>query len=422
MEDDKPKELATKIDVYDDIAEDILPRNRPKIGEAIYQRRGTGGTGTANRLRIVQAYLLDQFNIPYNSFAKDIKPNHKEVEINFDHVDNHLEDKKIKGITKKKTIDLNEIKQKRKRTEDDNEDEDALFEEFKQMKRRKQKPITVDEDEDPEMQAETHSKQKSKPVTFTTNKTPITKKVKKPMQVEYDTEEEETTPVRPKPNTMKTSTPALSKSPASSIIKTPRLQTPLQSTALSSSLVRSLSKQIHQKKIRKSLFQSQNLDQSMGTPPGSSETSKSAEDSEDESEEEETEEDNSFKIDDVLFGGEVKSLHSGKTTNVIIWELEKTEKGCYRAKVGDFENMSTNIFIDNNFEKAEEELIGKISVIEITDLDIFNKIVVLIHNWNFLGPGPSNLGSLHHVGDRYLRSLRPGQGVLTPSRMKLKKW
>ena len=80
-EDERPNKLATKIDVYDDVAEEILPRNRPKVGGTIYRGRGTGGKGTADKLRIVQAYLLDQFNIPYNSFAKEIKPNHRDVEI-----------------------------------------------------------------------------------------------------------------------------------------------------------------------------------------------------------------------------------------------------------------------------------------------------------------------------------------------------
>ena len=44
----------------------------------------------------------------------------------------------------------------------------------------------------------------------------------------------------------------------------------------------------------------------------------------------------------------VKRAHNLIDTNVIVYELEKTSKGAYRAKIADTESFSTNVFFVDN--------------------------------------------------------------------------
>ena len=87
---DKP---AGKIQIYDEVAESILPRDS-------YKGRGTGGEGIANKLRIVTCYLLSKIKKDHNSFYKTRKPDFKEVHLDFENIE-HINAKKGRGPNKK---------------------------------------------------------------------------------------------------------------------------------------------------------------------------------------------------------------------------------------------------------------------------------------------------------------------------------
>ena len=112
-------------------------------------------------------------------------------------------------------------------------------------------------------------------------------------------------------------------------------------------------------------------------------------------------------------------MHDGED---VIFDLQKTKKGCYRAKVTDTDKMSTNVFVVGDLAKVEEELENKITVINITKSTIFKKCVVLINEYVHIGPGLSSIGHTVLVGSSFLRKLRPGKGSTTPSNMKMSKW
>ena len=59
--------ITGRIDVYDETAENILPRNG-------YQGRGTGGEGIAGKLRMVTCYLLGKIGRDHNTWFHDVKP------------------------------------------------------------------------------------------------------------------------------------------------------------------------------------------------------------------------------------------------------------------------------------------------------------------------------------------------------------
>ena len=81
-----------------------------------------------------------------------------------------------------------------------------------------------------------------------------------------------------------------------------------------------------------------------------------------------------FVYTDYVFPGAVKKAHQGQECCVIIFELEKQSKGCYRATISDGEDFSRNLFLVGNLEKAEAELVGKISVVNLFDLTINQKV------------------------------------------------
>ena len=101
----------------------------------------------------------------------------------------------------------------------------------------------------------------------------------------------------------------------------------------------------------------------------------------------------------------------------------------YRVTIGDGEETSTNVFIVDNLQRVEEELLNKIKVIMVdsNDTKLHNGCVLLIFNWKVVqdGPQPWQLGPTAEnlVDQDFLRSLRKGTGCLTPSRMrKTKHW
>ena len=72
-----------------------------------------------------------------------------------------------------------------------------------------------------------------------------------------------------------------------------------------------------------------------------------------------------FVYTDYVFPGAVKKAHQGQDCCVIIFELVKQSKGCYRASISDGEDFSKNLYIVDNLDKAEAELVGKISVVNL---------------------------------------------------------
>ena len=71
---------ATTLKVYDDKAEEILPRQS-------YIGRGSGGPNIGNKLKICAAYLLSQHSIDHNTFAEVGPSSYRNVNINFENYD-----------------------------------------------------------------------------------------------------------------------------------------------------------------------------------------------------------------------------------------------------------------------------------------------------------------------------------------------
>ena len=78
---------------------------------------------------------------------------------------------------------------------------------------------------------------------------------------------------------------------------------------------------------------------------------------------------------------------------MIIYDLERTEKGCYRAKITDMSEFSTYVFFVDNLEKVQEELLEKQTVIALSNdqVNIKNKVVLVVNDYILLGEGPSFL-------------------------------
>ena len=77
VQDGKVSEKATRLEVYDEKAEEILPRDS-------FRGTGTGKANIGNKLKTVSAYLLKKYGIDHNRFAAKIPNNYKPVDINFD--------------------------------------------------------------------------------------------------------------------------------------------------------------------------------------------------------------------------------------------------------------------------------------------------------------------------------------------------
>lgn len=109
-----------------------------------------------------------------------------------------------------------------------------------------------------------------------------------------------------------------------------------------------------------------------------------------------------------------------------MYELTETAKGSLRATISDNQDFSVNIIFNDNVARAKEELQGKISVIALSseNLEIYNGCVVLVSDWHWMGEGPPprELGHAKVLPESFFRSLRKGNGSLTPSGMKRKKW
>ena len=132
VEGDSPKVPATEIIIYDDIAEDILPRNKIQKGKPIYRGRGSGGSGVANSLRLCQAYLLEKLGIDYNFWAKTVDANHKNVQINFESTEDFENFQKTTATKQMKTVLIEDIgkEKKRKRTQEEemsDDEEEAML-------------------------------------------------------------------------------------------------------------------------------------------------------------------------------------------------------------------------------------------------------------------------------------------------------
>ena len=75
---------ATKLDIYDDKAEEILARN-DFIG------RGSGGRNIGNKIKVLDAYLLKKLNIDHNNFCEEKPTGYRNVDVYFDDYENVME-------------------------------------------------------------------------------------------------------------------------------------------------------------------------------------------------------------------------------------------------------------------------------------------------------------------------------------------
>ena len=100
-----------------------------------------------------------------------------------------------------------------------------------------------------------------------------------------------------------------------------------------------------------------------------------------------------FDLSDFVEDGNVRKIHNGGEGNVIIYDLERTEKGCYRAKITDMSEFSTYVFFVDNLEKVQEELLEKQTVIALSNdqVNIKNKVVLVVNDYILLEEGPSFL-------------------------------
>lgn len=80
---------ATGLKIYDEKAEEILPRDS-------YIGRGSGGPNIGKRMKIVSAYLLQKLGIDHNRHAKTIPINYSCIEIDFNNFDHLLLNKSSK--------------------------------------------------------------------------------------------------------------------------------------------------------------------------------------------------------------------------------------------------------------------------------------------------------------------------------------
>ena len=88
------KKRATGLKIYDEKAEEILPRDS-------YIGRGSGGPNIGRRMKIVSAYLLSQFDIDHNKHAKSIPEHYCDVVVDFNNFDQLLFNKSLKSIVNK---------------------------------------------------------------------------------------------------------------------------------------------------------------------------------------------------------------------------------------------------------------------------------------------------------------------------------
>ena len=88
---------ATELKCYDKKCEEILPRDD-------FVGRGSGGANIGNKLKLVCSYLLDQFGIDHNTFAVNIPPNFKSVEIDFNNYSEFIEKENAKKRSKVKAL------------------------------------------------------------------------------------------------------------------------------------------------------------------------------------------------------------------------------------------------------------------------------------------------------------------------------
>ena len=100
-----------------------------------------------------------------------------------------------------------------------------------------------------------------------------------------------------------------------------------------------------------------------------------------------------FDLSDFVEAGNVRKIHNVGEGNVIVYDLERTEKGCYRAKITDMNEFSTYVFFVDNLEKVQEELLEKQTVIALSNdqVNIKNKVVLVVNDQILLEEGPSFL-------------------------------
>ena len=109
---------ATKLDHYDKKAEEILPRDS-------YIGRGSGGPNIGNKIKLVSAYLLSQFNIDHNSHARTIPSNYRTVDIDFENYDDLITNPKNKRRPIKSRAEKAKKRQLEKASEEENSDEET---------------------------------------------------------------------------------------------------------------------------------------------------------------------------------------------------------------------------------------------------------------------------------------------------------
>ena len=110
---------ATKLEIYDDKAQDILPRNA-------FIGRGSGGASIGNKLKVVDAYLLSKLKIDHNNFCIDKPATYRPIEVNFEEYETLFDQPKPREkMTKfqKAKATLSKAPRKRYSSDEDSETE-----------------------------------------------------------------------------------------------------------------------------------------------------------------------------------------------------------------------------------------------------------------------------------------------------------
>ena len=111
---------ATPLNVYDDKAEEILPRQS-------YIGRGSGGQNIGNKLKICASYLLSRHSIDHNTFAEVVPSSYKNVNINFENYDDLLSGSiKTSKVSKSRVAKAKNVtvKQKKRQVEVSDDEDD----------------------------------------------------------------------------------------------------------------------------------------------------------------------------------------------------------------------------------------------------------------------------------------------------------
>ena len=109
---------ATKLEYYDEKAEEILARDS-------YIGRGSGGANIGNKIKLVCAYLLKQVNIDHNSHARTIPSNYRTVEIDFENFGDMITNPRNKRRPNKSRAEKAKKRMLENVSDEENSDEDT---------------------------------------------------------------------------------------------------------------------------------------------------------------------------------------------------------------------------------------------------------------------------------------------------------